>query len=69
MALIASGSQIGMLMLLAGVAAFVACHVGVSDWLLGANFLFAVTWTEVLDITEKLFEAADEFEPHGKETP
>jgi CHASE2 domain-containing sensor protein len=64
MALIAFGSQIGMLVLLAGVAAFLACRVGASDWLLGANFLFAVTWTEVLDITEKLFEAADEFEPH-----
>ena len=62
MLLIAFGSQIGMLVLLAGVAAFVACHVGVSEWILGANFLFAVTWTEVLDITEKLFEAADEFE-------
>lgn len=62
--LIALGSQIGMLVLLAGLAAFVACYIGVSDWLLGANFLFAVTWTEVLDITEKLFEAADEFEEH-----
>ncbi|MEO8604456.1 MAG: CHASE2 domain-containing protein [bacterium] len=63
-ALIAFGSQIGMLVLLAGVAAFVACQIGMSEWLLGANFLFAITWTEVLDITEKLFEAADEFEPH-----
>lgn len=60
--LIALGSQIGMLIALAGVAAFVACHVGAAEWMLGANFLFAVTWTEVLDITEKLFEAADEFE-------
>ena len=60
--LIALGSQIGMLFLLAGVAAFVACHVGVAEWLLGVNFLFAITWTELLDVTEKLFEAADEFE-------
>jgi len=69
MLLIAFGSQIGMLVLLAGVGAFVACYVGISDWLLGANFLFAVTWTEVLDITEKLFEAADEFEPHTEGDP
>lgn len=62
--LIAFGSQIGMLALLAGLAAFFACYIGASEWILGANFLFAVTWTEVLDITEKLFEAADEFEPH-----
>jgi len=62
--LIALGSQIGMLVLLAGVAAFFACYVGASEWVLGVNFLFAVTWTEVLDITEKLFEAADELEPH-----
>ena len=62
--LIALGSQIGMLMLLAGAAAFFACYIGASEWVLGVNFLFAVTWTEVLDITEKLFEAADEFEPH-----
>ena len=41
-----------------------ACKLGASEWILGVNFLFAVTWTEVLDITEKLFEAADEFEPH-----
>jgi hypothetical protein len=34
----------------------------VSEWLLGVNFLFAITWTEVLDVTEKLLEAADEFE-------
>lgn len=61
--LIALGSQIGMLLLLAGTAAFVACQIGISEWLLGANFLFAITWTEVLDIAEKLFEAADEFEP------
>jgi CHASE2 domain-containing sensor protein len=63
--LIALGSQIGLLIILAGVAAFVACHVGVSEWLMGANILFAVTWTEVLDITEKLIEAAEEFEPPG----
>lgn len=63
--LIAFGSQIGMLVLLAGMAAFFACYIGASDWVLGVNFLFAVTWTEVLDITEKLFEAADEFEPHS----
>jgi hypothetical protein len=62
--LIALGSQIGMLVLLAGAAAFFACYIGASEWVLGVNFLFAVTWTEVLDITEKLFEAADEFEPH-----
>ena len=62
--LVALGSQIGMLILLAGVAAFVACYIGASEWVLGVNFLFAVTWTEVLDITEKLFEAADEFEEH-----
>ena len=62
--LIALGSQIGMLVLLAGMAAFFACYIGASEWVLGVNFLFAVTWTEVLDITEKLFEAADEFEPH-----
>jgi hypothetical protein len=53
-----------MLVLLAGLAAFFACYIGASEWVLGVNFLFAVTWTEVLDITEKLFEAADEFEPH-----
>lgn len=62
--LIVLGSQIGMLVVLAGAAAFVACYVGASEWVLGVNFLFAVTWTEVLDITEKLFEAADELEPH-----
>ncbi len=61
--LIAFGSQIGMLVLLAGATAFFACYIGASEWLLGVNFLFAVTWTEVLDVTEKLFEAADEFEP------
>jgi hypothetical protein len=64
MVLIALGSQIGMLVLLAGLASFFACYIGASEWLLGVNFLFAITWTEVLDITEKLFEAADEFEPH-----
>ncbi len=62
--LIALGSQIGMLVLLAGVAAFVACHVGAAEWFLGVNFLFVVTWTEVLDVAEKLFDAADEFDPH-----
>jgi hypothetical protein len=61
--LIAFGSQIGMLVLLASAASLIACRFGASEWILGANFLFAVTWTEVLDITEKLFEAADEFEP------
>ncbi|MDX2169770.1 MAG: CHASE2 domain-containing protein [Deltaproteobacteria bacterium] len=63
MLLIAFGSQIGMLVLLAGVAAFLACRLGAAEWVLGINFLFAVTWTEVLDVTEKLFEAAEEFEP------
>jgi len=63
--LIALGSQIGMLVMLAGVAAFVACHIGAAEWFLGVNFLFTVTWTEVLDITEKLLDAADEFDPHG----
>ncbi len=62
--LIALGSQIGMLVLIAGFAAFFACHTGASEWILGVNFLFSVTWTEVLDIAEKLFEAADEFESH-----
>jgi hypothetical protein len=62
-ALVALGSQIGMLVVLAGLASMFACWVGASEWVLGINFLFAVTWTEVLDITEKLFEAADEFEP------
>ena len=62
MALIAFGSQIGLLVLLCGLTAWLACHVGVSEWLLGINFLFAITWTEVLDVTEKLVEAADEFE-------
>ena len=61
--LIALGSQIGMLIMLAAVASALACWIGASEWVLGLNFLFAVTWTEVLDITEKLFEAADEFEP------
>jgi CHASE2 domain-containing sensor protein len=61
-ALIVVGSQIGLLVLLAGLAAFLACQFGVSEWLLGMNFLFAITWTEVLDVTEKLVEAADEFE-------
>lgn len=60
--LIALGSQIGLLVLLAGVTAFLACRIGVSEWLLGVNFLFAFTWTEVLDITQKLVEAADEFD-------
>ena len=62
MLLIAFGSQIGMLFLLAGVAALVACRIGAAEWILGVNFLFAITWTELLDVTEKLFEAADEFE-------
>ncbi len=62
--LIMLGSQIGMLVLLCGLTAWFACHVGVSEWLLGINFLFAITWTEVLDVTEKLVEAADEFESH-----
>lgn len=64
MLLIAFGSQIGMLVLLAGAAAFIACQLGAAQWVLGVNFLFAVTWTEVLDITEKLFEAAEELDPH-----
>ena len=62
--LIALGSQIGMLVLLAGFAAFVACHIGAAEWFLGVNFLFAITWTELLDVTEKLFEAAEELEGH-----
>jgi hypothetical protein len=62
-ALVALGSQIGMLIVLAGLASMFACWIGASEWVLGVNFLFAVTWTEVLDITEKLFEAADEFAP------
>jgi CHASE2 domain-containing sensor protein len=61
--LVALGSQIGMLILLAAVASMLACAFGASEWVLGVNFLFAVTWTEVLDITEKLFEAADELGP------
>jgi hypothetical protein len=61
--LVALGSQIGMLIVLAGLASMFACWIGASEWVLGVNFLFAVTWTEVLDITEKLFEAADEFGP------
>jgi len=65
-ALVALGSQIGMLVILAGLASFLACWVGASEWILGVNFLFAITWTEVLDITEKLFEAADEIETHGE---
>jgi hypothetical protein len=60
--LIVLGSQIGLLVLLCGITAWLACHVGVSEWLLGVNFLFAITWTEVLDVTGKLVEAADEFE-------
>jgi hypothetical protein len=60
--LIVFGSQIGLLVILCGVTAWLACHVGVSEWLLGINFLFAITWTEVLDVTGKLVEAADEFE-------
>jgi CHASE2 domain-containing sensor protein len=62
--LIVFGSQIGLLVLLCGITAWFACHVGVSEWLLGINFLFAITWTEVLDVTEKLVDAADEFETH-----
>lgn len=62
MLLIAFGSQIGMLFLLAGFAAFVACRIGAAEWILGVNFLFAITWTELLDVTEKLFEAAEEFD-------
>lgn len=61
--LVALGSQIGMLIVLAGCASMLACWFGASEWVLGVNFLFAITWTEVLDITEKLFEAADEFSP------
>jgi CHASE2 domain-containing sensor protein len=61
--LVALGSQIGMLIMLAGLASMLACWFGTSEWVLGVNFLFAVTWTEVLDITEKLFEAADELAP------
>lgn len=64
MLLIAFGSQIGMLFLLAAAAAFVACRIGAAEWILGVNFLFAVTWTELLDVTEKLFEAAEELEEH-----
>jgi hypothetical protein len=60
--LVAFGSQVGMLVLLAGIASLLACWVGAADWVFGINFLFAFTWTELLDITEKLFEAADEFE-------
>jgi CHASE2 domain-containing sensor protein len=60
--LIVFGSQIGLLVLLCGITAWLACRVGVSEWLLGVNFLFAITWTEVLDVTGKLVEAADEFE-------
>jgi hypothetical protein len=60
--LIALGSQIGLLILLVGVTSWLACRVGVSEWLLGINFLFAITWTEVLDVTAKLLDAADEFE-------
>jgi CHASE2 domain-containing sensor protein len=63
MILVALGSQIGMLIVLATLASMVACWIGAAEWLLGVNFLFAITWTEVLDITEKLFEAAGEFEP------
>jgi hypothetical protein len=64
--LVALGSQIGMLIILAGMASFVACWIGAAEWILGINFIFAITWTEVLDITEKLFEAADEIETHHK---
>jgi hypothetical protein len=64
--LVALGSQIGMLLVLATLASLLACWVGAAEWLLGVNFLFAITWTEVLDITEKLFEAADEFGPPGR---
>lgn len=59
--LVALGSQIGMLIVLATLASMIACWAGAAEWLLGINFLFAITWTEVLDITEKLFEAAGEF--------
>ena len=63
--LIALGSQVGMLVVLATVASFVACRFGAAEWLYQVNFLFAFTWTELLDITEKLFDAAEEFErPH-----
>ena len=61
--LVAFGSQVGMLVLLAGLASLLACWVGAADWVFGINFLFAFTWTELLDVTEKLFEAADEFQP------
>lgn len=61
--LVAFGSQVGMLVLLAGLASLLACRFGAADWVFGINFLFAFTWTELLDITEKLFEAADEFQP------
>lgn len=60
--LIVLGSQLGLLLLLVGLTTWLACHVGVSEWLLGVNFLFAITWTEVLDVTGKLMDAADEFE-------
>ena len=61
-ALIALGSQVGLLLVLAAVASFVACRLGTADWLYQVNFLFAFTWTELLDITGKLFDAAEEFE-------
>jgi len=62
MLLVALGSQIGMLIVLATLASMIACWAGAAEWLLGVNFIFAITWTEVLDITEKLFEAAGELE-------
>jgi len=61
--LVALGSQVGMLVLLAAFASALACWLGAADWVYGINFLFAFTWTELLDVTGKLFEAADEFEP------
>jgi len=61
-ALLVLGSQVGMLIILATLASFLACWLGVADWVYGINFLFAFTWTELLDITGKLFDAADEFE-------
>lgn len=59
--LVILGSQVGMLVLLASIASLLACYVGAAEWLFGMNFLFAFTWTEILDVTEKLFDAADEF--------
>lgn len=54
------GSQAGLLLLMVLVASLFACRL--PSWFFGINFLFAITWTELLEISEKLFEAEEKLE-------